>query len=72
MPRSFFMTVVYGVKARSSRSSPTFDWPFVGHHADDRERLLLDANRLADRIDVRSEELIAHDRSDAPAPSPPW
>ena len=32
------------------------------HHADDRERLLLDADHLADRIDVRSEQLIADDR----------
>ena len=28
-PRSFFITVVYGVKSVSSRSWPMVDWPFV-------------------------------------------
>ena len=53
MPRSFFITVVYGTKTASSWSWPMPDWPLLRHHADDLERLVADADDLADRIDVR-------------------
>src|SRR5207249_5393590 len=37
--------------------------PLDRHHTDDRERLSLDADRLPDRIDVGTEELVADGRT---------
>ena len=63
-PSSFFCTVVYGTMTVSSWSCPIAAWPLLVEHADDAERLVLDADRGAGRIGAGAEQLIARDRAE--------
>ena len=64
MPRSFFITVVYGTYTTSSWSWPMPDWPLLAITPDDRERLVVDADDLADGIDVGAKQLLVNDRAE--------
>ena len=63
-PSSFFCTVVYGTITVSSWSWPIAAWPLRRQHADDAERLVVDADGRADRIGAGAEQLIARHRAE--------
>ncbi len=61
MPRSFFITVVYGTNTTSSWSWPMPDWPLLAITPTTVNGWFWMRMTWPDRVDVRAEQLIADD-----------